>query len=507
MFTIVAGVFLYLSPPALFPDPAWGFQVMRSMQMGAHFNLLVKPDQADISRNTAEFLTWWAPGQYLIPWFFKFFGCNTGQAAAITITLCQLLGLSGFYCFFKKIGFSPLIAALSIAFIACQQFYALNYIFYNGGEILLFAFTGWFLYGCIDLQKPGLRLFLFVLFAGWLGFFCKSSVMWVYIAGLFFLWLRLSLPQRSLSSHIKNGVWIAIPALTALITIYIFFSSKGQNPASVSGQLKLVWQTFSFPLASPLLAGFSLDDLAHGLLFHSGTPIFSQPVAILIIVVLAFISLILVFAIIRLVPNNDYKLLILVFYAISLSFFSYAYLRQMAISYEARHYRVIGIIVTPGIFYLLGQWKVGYQACFGLIWLCIAWSSFHYLAKGYRLNEEKGVRGISGFAQQFIDLPSLHQVMTLDNEYHDAEAIFAFTSNDIGLEIQHNRIITLENIADYDHINLEDYEYDGHAGPLYILLPISYQGEKADTILKFFPGYKVFTETRLSEKYVLYSAK
>ena len=505
ILTIGMGLLLYLSPPAVFPDPGWGFQVMRSMQMGAGFNQLIKPSQLDISKNTTEFLTWWSPGQYLVPWLFLWlFGINTGQALAITVTICQLLGLSGFYYFFKKIGFSPIIASVSIAFIACQQAYMLPYLFYNGGEILLFAFTGWFLYGCTILQKPGWQLCLFVLFTGWIGFFCKSSVMWIYGAGLFYLWLRLSLPQKTIINHIKKGLWIGVPAITSLISIYIFFLSKGQNPASASGGLEFTLQTFTFPLASPLLAGFSMDDLAHGLLFHSGIPVFSTSLAIMLIVILAIISLLILYCIISSIPNNNYKQLLLVFYAVSLVFFSYAYLRQMAISYEARHYRMIGLIITPGIIYLIAQLKTAYRVCFGLIWVGIAYSSFHYLAKGYGFNQSKSAHGITGIAQPSVDQRSLDYITALDLQQHNA--IFAFATDDIGLEIKQNRIITLEQISDYDHINIEDYEYDGHAGPLYILLPQNYDEKKIAIILKFFPGYHDFMTTPVSSQYILYSA-
>src|SRR4051812_42580200 len=105
---IVLGMLLFITPPALFPDPANGFQVMRSMEMGGKFNMMATPDQADMSKNNAEFLTWWSPGQYIVPYVFKLlFGLNTGQASALTITLCQLLGLTGLFAFFKKIGFTP----------------------------------------------------------------------------------------------------------------------------------------------------------------------------------------------------------------------------------------------------------------------------------------------------------------------------------------------------------------------------------------------------------------
>ena len=69
LFTLVAvlGVLLVISPPSVFPDPANGFQVMRCMELGGKFNRMITPDQDDFSKNTSEFLTWWSPGQYLIP--------------------------------------------------------------------------------------------------------------------------------------------------------------------------------------------------------------------------------------------------------------------------------------------------------------------------------------------------------------------------------------------------------------------------------------------------------
>src|ERR1700730_2572377 len=138
---LIMGIILFFIPPALFPDPSMGFQVLRHMNLGGSFNVFTSPDQSDISQNYNEFLTWWSPGQYLIPAFFKLItNVNLGKAIAIAITIAQLLGLAGFYCFFKKIGFTPVISAISIAFIACQQAFVVPYVFYNGGEVLLFAF-------------------------------------------------------------------------------------------------------------------------------------------------------------------------------------------------------------------------------------------------------------------------------------------------------------------------------------------------------------------------------
>ncbi len=503
---LIMGVLLFISPPAVFPDPGMGLQVMRSMQLGGGFNLFTSPDQGDISQNYSDFLTWWSPGQYLVPYFFQWVtSLNTGQVIAIIITICQLVGLAGFYCFFKKIGFTKLTAAISLVFIACQQAFVVPYIFYNGGEILLFAFEGWFLYGCATLKKPDLKLLLFVLFSGWLGFFCKSSFLWIYAAGLCCLWTRISVNLAGVWPWIKKGLWIAIPAIIAILCIHIFYLSKGQNPTSNAHGIKLTLQTFGFPLASPILSGFSADDLLHGLLYHTGIPVFNDTWSIFILLLLAILSIWLIFKIVRNVPNNDYRLFIVAFYLAAVLIFGITYLRQLTISYEARHFRIIGLLIAPGLVYLASRAKTTYR--WGVIALVagIGFISVAYVVKGYQFNKNKSTRGITGIAQPNIDQASLNQVMKLDRENKDA--IFVFVSDDIGLEIKHNRIITLQPIGADLKINMDDYVYKGFAGPLYIVLPESYAGPKEKLIMKSFPGYAGFNLSMLSDNYVLYAAK
>jgi hypothetical protein len=67
--------------------------------------------------------------------------------------------------------------------------------------------------------------------------------------------------------------------------------------------------------------------------------------------------------------------------------------------------------------------------------------------------------------------------------------------------------ITVLSIGDDLKIDIDDYRYDGHAGPLYIVLPESYNGPKEKMILKSFPRYKGFHVSMLSDNYVLYAAK
>jgi hypothetical protein len=502
------GLMIFIYPPAIFPDPSHGFQVMRSMQMGCGFNRLVTPNQDDISKNNSDFLTWWSPGQYLIPYGIKIItGLNTGRATALVITLFELSGLAGFYFFFKKIGFTPIIAALSIVFIACQQAYIIPYIFYNGGEILLFGFEGWFLYGCVAIKKVDLKLLLFVLLSGWVGFFCKSSFIWIYAAGLLCIWLRLSAIGESLNVRklIKNGIWLAIPAIISVACIYIFFLSKGETPASASTGLKFSLQTFSFPFASPLVAGFSVDDIMHGLLFPTFTPFLTPEHTLWVLLLMAVLSLILISCIIRFVPKNDYRLFMIVFYLVSILFFTAAYLKQLTISYEGRHFRIIGLLIVPGIIYLVAKLKRPYKAAFVVLCFVLIGINYSFLVKGYIFNKNVSGRGTTGFAQQTIDQQSLNYLLKLNDENKDA--IFVFTTADLPLEITHSRTIILDPIIPGEQINYDDYSYDGHAGPLFLLLPANYSAEQDNTAMKFFPGYKNFAQQKLGKNYVLYAAK
>lgn len=509
LIVLVMGIMIFIYPTSIFPDSCWGFQVLRKMQMGNAFNLAIKPDPADIAKDSSEFLTWWSPGQYLVPYFFKaLFGFNIGRAAAVTSTLFSLSGLFGFYLFFKKAGFTPIIAAISVTVIACQQAFVVPYIFYNGGEVLVFGFAGWFLYGCAAIDKTGWKLLVFLLFSGCFGFFCKSSFLWMYGAGCVYLWLKLSAGELKIIDWIKKGVWIGIPAMLSLILIYVFYLSKGANPASGGLGIKLTWKTFSFPLASPILAGFSVDDILGGLIYNDDGSMFGPFWSLILVILAAVLSVLLVISILRRVPYKNYTLLLTVFYSVAFLFFSYNFLRQANISYEARHLRLIGLLITPGVVYLASRSNLIFRAAFGFICLAIAFFSLKYFVPSYQQNRTQNARGTSGLAQMFIDQSSLNHIMELDRQ--NTNAVFVFVSPDLGLEINHNRIITIESI-DSDDINKTEYAdsftHNGHAGPLYITLPADYVKSKAAIVQACFPGYKDFQMQKLSADYVLYSAK
>jgi len=505
LLTLVISVLTFIHPPALYPDTAFGFQVLRNMRMGGEFNILPRPDQADISKSLHYFLAWWSPGQYLVPYLFiKLFGLNIGKAVAVTVGISSLIGQCGFYHLFKKLGFTPLQAALSIFFIACQQFYVIPYVFYNGGEILIFAFMGWFLLGCTAINKINWQLGAFVLLSGLIGFFCKSAFIWLYGAGLIYLWIKLS-DREKIVKWLLNGVAIAVPSILSLVIIYFGYLSKGETPTSGAAGLKPTIEAFAFPIASPLLAGFSVDDLTNGLIFHADKPIFNPQWTIIILMLLAVGSVTLFIGILKKVPHKNYRLLICILYAVAFLFFCSQFLLQADISYEARHFRILGIMIIPGTLYLLGKAPVAAQAAFGIVWLLIAGTTIYFFAKGYHRNAFETAHGSSGVAHLFIDQTTLNYITRLDGQY--ANARFVFVSPDIALEIKHNNIISLNPIDDDLVIDHDYYDHSGHPGPLYLVLPASYMGTKANALMGAFKDYHNFTIIMPGKSSIIYQAE
>ena len=113
--------------------------------------------------------------------------------------------------------------------------------------------------------------------------------------------------------------------------------------------------------------------------------------------------------------------------------------------------------------------------------------------------------GVTGIAQQAIDQKSLDKIIALDKQ--NTNATFVFVNESLGLEIKRNRVITLQPIGNDLRLPFTDSESEGHAGPLYIILPASYAGPKEKFILKAFPDYKGWYGSMLSDGYVMYTAK
>ena len=66
------------------------------MLEGGAFNYYIAaPDPANIANDVVRFLSWYSPGQYLVPGFFIWLGTNYGLALSLTTLIATVIGVVG----------------------------------------------------------------------------------------------------------------------------------------------------------------------------------------------------------------------------------------------------------------------------------------------------------------------------------------------------------------------------------------------------------------------------
>src|SRR6516164_3406228 len=85
---------LYI-PPTIISDSGAGFLALRGMFEGGPFNSISTPDPADIANDVVTYLTWWSPGQYLVPGSFIWLGARYDLAVSLTTLIATLIGVAG----------------------------------------------------------------------------------------------------------------------------------------------------------------------------------------------------------------------------------------------------------------------------------------------------------------------------------------------------------------------------------------------------------------------------
>jgi hypothetical protein len=503
LLLIMAGITSLVIPPALGTDSAQGFHVLRSMQLGAHFNCLVSPGERDIARNDTTFLTWWSPGQYCVPQAIHIVTrLDPGKSISLAVWLAEFTGFAGFYFFFRKIGFPPMVTAMSLLFIVFQKATLDPFLYYDGGEVLLFSFQGWFLYGCVCLPVRSYYTILFIVASAFWGFFLKSSFLWMYGAGLFAMVLKnASPPDRYLKAYLENLLRVSLPAATALAILYLFYISKGESPVQVSAGFRLTLEAFTYPLASPVLSGFSLDEMLNGIIVPTGDSLWiSFTIARCLLILGATLGIIFIFLMAKGPSDRNYRIFLIVFYLAALLFFTHAYLFQYDISMEPRHFRILGILLIPGLVSVVWRssrfWRIGFLVIFLAMSVYTTVSSFN----GFRIISGYAI-GKLWIAQPDIDQASLNQLLQLDQRQNNA--IFVLVGHAVGLEIRNNRVICLEPIGDDLKPDTALLHYHGHGAPLYMVLPRYYSGVREKIIFGLFPGYRNFRRRNLSDYYEL----
>ena len=324
--------------PTMNFDSGYGFLALRSMLDGGEFNAVPVPDPADIGVDRATFLSWWTPGQYLVPGLFVWLGTDYGIAVSLTTLIATLVGVVGWLQVARSFNATPFVLLLFASGLVMFRHVTLAFQTYNGGEVLLFAIAPWTLHGLRwAADKSTATCFAISLLMAALLFFAKLTGLVVFGANV----LAISLTETARHHRVASAVlamWVT--SATVAVLFMISWHSRGVVPAGGSG-FAFSWPAISFPLTAAALSGVSGLDLLSWLLPRPSDLVVAT-------YVLGPLSLLLMAWIWFRVRNTPYRSMgaclfsVIAFYV---ALVAALYFRGAPISLHERHLRYAGILL------------------------------------------------------------------------------------------------------------------------------------------------------------------
>ncbi len=446
-FSVLAVLFYYLQsigsgPYTLFhSDPLNGFLALKNWEAGGAFNYLESVRATDISFTNREFLTWWSPAQYLIPFALRsLLHLGFIESVKATVMLGLLIFIPGVIYLFRYFGFRLKISLICILIFLLQRMFFINTWGYDGGDILFISFLPWYLFWlmkALGLKNPLLQ-FIIVLLLTLFSIFLKLTFIVVALSVLFYLLLSLFSSEKALGGHFsslfsKNRIAPALGIVCALGLVYLVFLSHGSNPNHFNGmhfRLKDSIELFLMPLSI-----FSFTGLTTFLLGKS----------LLMAITFYFILFLAIFLICKMVlasPNEKYRRLIISFTVVFFFYFFYSF-NFANVSGGDRHVRLVSFLCLPLIIQALASRRknISFYLISGLLFIGTAYSVFS-VYKFKKQTDASPVVGLRGFDYHTQIGVSLNREM-LDTLIHiDSEnkhAIFLTDNFHWALDMQHSR--------------------------------------------------------------------
>ena len=481
-------IWMIATPPGIFSDSVSGFLVTRSMERGAPFNHTWIVDEDDIAVDRSEFTSWWTPGQYLVPMAMGSLGLDLGQSMAVTIALAWLIGVAGYRSLWRRLGFTPEVTAISVAVLVSQSYVLSWGWYYHGGELLQWSFLPWFVLLGLRCREFKWHQVAVMAAALMLGIFVKSAFAIIgasVIASLLFLEVGEGgrpLGLRTLSIALRSGVAMGVPLAAFWGYTSLGDSPAGSNPWSFSN---VAPGELLFAAAGPLNTLFELWKS-----YIPATEMMSWPGRGLgwPLLLVSLVSVLLLIAMVRFSGcSREYRALVIGVYVCVVGAFSLAYALDLVISFNARHFRMVGVLFVPGIVALLTRipFRSGRFLSLGLVAaLCLTITSqFAYPRPVDPLARPVGA---SGFSHTYASQAALDALSSLDVQLGSGNNLVGVPWPQIALDVRNSRVYNMRTAlrgAEYFRHRL----FFGRVDNLIVMLPMHFaERDKSSMVLRTF---------------------
>ncbi|MES2426249.1 MAG: hypothetical protein V4560_04720 [Bacteroidota bacterium] len=364
---IISLVYLFLGlifRPIVCNDAINGMLSLHNHLQGTGWNKVLILSSNGLGVKEAQ-LTWWAPGQYQIPYLLsKIFSISIGTAIIIILFVALCSGSFFYYKLFKLSGLKPEIVLCAILILLLQRFVNIFFIEYNSCDLFLFFFTPFYIYTYYTLIKNyrnQLVLKLILLTAlNTLGLFIKNSFILFELAFNVFLIVEYFFDNYTKPMYQRPGKFILparlltlLPLLVANLLNYYFFLRLGETPTKSYGLLLTVSNILTgifAPVMEILFGSLSLSGIYGS--FYDKITLSPSMLSVGIVVILLMIGYALYLK--KAEMLNSFKKdrlyrLICVLAIMYIMFWFVFIVKQCAISNEDRLFLPMSILVFPYI--------------------------------------------------------------------------------------------------------------------------------------------------------------
>ncbi len=335
----------------VFFDANIGIQQLQNWQNGHPFNSF---PILDFNLNKVNYIkfNWFSPGQYLIPYLIEFIISNSYYANIILIIILSITGLIGYYKLYSLLLKNTFFVTLFTLLIVSSPYFYWNIIMYWGGENLMLAYLPWACYACIILSSK--KNITFILGSSCIliiGVILKLSFVISYggiLLAIFFYCFNNNKFQ------FKQWTYIALSHILILFFVWYFYLDGYPNPSNTLDYTnsefiaKSIFVDILYPFGSFLGVYFHLYFFLTKI--NSLLAIVYIDVAF-VILPLAFTTIMYIAWLIKKYKKklHLHQLLSLYIFVLTTLIFMFYYLKQVAVSYEIRHFYFLGNICGPSI--------------------------------------------------------------------------------------------------------------------------------------------------------------
>jgi hypothetical protein len=504
-------------PLVLSEDPAMGFNIWKYTQRGIPFNVLIYPNPSDMSLNRQTFLSWWSPGQYLIPIFISWITRLTYERSSLLVTsLCLIVGVWGWYKLYQKQGYESSVIAWSLFFIISSRVTTQFFLNYTGGETLIFGIAPWSIL-CFEKRKTwtSFKFGAIFLIVCLLGFFFKTSfsilllglVVYHFIEELY----NIVKTKKIQISHFFLQKSIIIVVITIIYVLVVNdYLKKGPVPTDFANDHFVMWYSFIELIAFPIKYWFSLSDFSIQLL---KLDLLSPTIKNILLVLncgCVILFLIMLLRVYKLKIHIYNILFFIIIYVTLIVFLGYYIGRETGISFDARHFKVASFLLIPIMLTAFKHYTKYYKLLIvALFLLNPVYSMAIFAIKKVEISKYPISK--DGFALKLIDRKTLEILTKIDKKVSHNNIIF-ITDPCVATQIEHTRSLIGCDIEDFmRRVYIKERQYrSSKPVNIYIFVSRTYLDTKSNLTIKSLflqKELKLIQETAtyeiyLAEKYI-----